>query len=232
MKKILILLLIIETLLFPNILFASKNIEIVNTITFSRVGGSVNDPVEQESPDWQYASNAYNIWRCTHYGTEQDMLDGTGTDHPDNCVHNKTGCIWDVDDGVEAVGGATLVTGQALQGSECVITDSYDNFGGDNKLTIFSASAPNKSITVIASDSSGRSWTLQPIANKNSFRWYLCIGEPPNQVYGPIENSNGGTGNKVIYTLTITALKKIQNVSAGITVWGWLKPSGEVQQTC
>lgn len=161
----------------------------------------LNDPVEQQSPDWNYASNAYNLWRCTH---AED-----GTPHPDNCVHNPTPCTWDTDDYLLRSATGDIASGQTVTVSACFIADGHpDNISagvlGKAGLSVSVNGTP------VASAPDGR---LR--------RWQYCAVDQSPGPYPSIEGSNGGVGLVVPVALSITntTTKAIRDVGAGVHLW-------------
>jgi len=192
-------------------------------LAIGHASGNIQDPVEQLSPDWDYASNVYNMWRCTHDGTEQDMADGTGTEHADSCVHNPTRCVWDDDDHDLSAGSGYLATGATTRATICSIADGADNTGGDDKTAEAWVYSPQRTLAVTMTDTRGHSWTAVPIANKNGWDYLICIREQEPGPFPLIDGSNGGTGIRIDYTLTVTASRKTNGIAAYLQTWGFVR---------
>jgi len=177
--------------------------------------------VEQESPDWIYPDNGYNMWQCLNDGTYEEYLAGGGTPHADNCVHNPTPCLWDVDDLDYDVGWGYLKAGTTATGTKCVITDDGNGkaggWGGDQKTVEARVYAPVSTLTVTLTDTLGHSWTATPVRQGNEYRYAICETET---VAGPF---NGGTGLRVDYTLSITAgSRNVRDIVVHFQQYGWL----------
>lgn len=188
--------------------------------------GDIQNIVEQQSPEWIYPSNAYNVWQCTHDGTLEDFENGGGTEHPDTCVHNpyvNDSCIWDVDDHVGLSDFGFLNAGNSATYTRCNVSDSFNNFGGDNKTFDAQIFAPTKNIVVTYTDTLGRTVTPTPVANGSGWRWTVCVLDDNNGPFVEIPSSNGGQGLRVDGTITITATKKTNSISVFYSVWGWLR---------
>jgi hypothetical protein len=184
--------------------------------------------VEQESPDWRYPNNGYNLWQCTHDGTFEEYQAGTGIEHPDNCVHNPTPCLWDVDDLDYDSGWGFLKAGATATGSKCVIADDGNGrpggWGGDRKTVEAHVYAPVSSLTVRLTDSRGHLWTAVPVAQgKNLYRYSICETEDEPGPFEIIPDSNGGTGLRIDYTLSVTAgSRNVRDVVVHFQSFGWL----------
>lgn len=189
--------------------------------------GDIQDPVEQQSPDWKYPDNAYNIWQCTHDGTYEEYQAGGGVVTADNCVHNPTRadnppCIWDADDHwyVEEVG--MLDRGLAVTFHLCRIDDSSWNCCNQSTFE-FEVSAPGNTITVTGYDTLGHIWNPTPVPSDNRLLWTVCQYDDYIGPFDPIANSNGGYGKRVDAYVTITANRKTNAVGIMAQTWVWLR---------
>jgi hypothetical protein len=184
-------------------------------LAIAHVAGDIQGVVEQESPDWRYASNVYNAWRCTH--------DEDGTEHPDTCVHNPTPCTWDADDHDLSSGFGSLERGASASASICSIADGYDNSGGDDKGVDVWLWSPQRTLTVALTDNLGHAWTAVPTVERNGWRYAICYREREVGPFPELAGTNGGTGIRIDYTLTVSAARKTNGIGAYFQTWGWLR---------
>lgn len=192
----------------------------------------LQDPVENQSPEWDYASNGYNMWQCTHDGTFEEYLAGGGTTHADNCVHNPTRCIWDADDYYAKEGYGYLAAGATVTATLCIIADQHvdgGGYSGEDKTADVWVYSPAKTLTVRMTDSTGQTWLASPVPNGSGWDYIICYRRDEPGPFPEIPNSNGGHGLQFDYTLSITATKKTNAVVARFQVWGWLR---RYQTTC
>jgi hypothetical protein len=221
MKKLLLSLILIFSLGASSVLSAGPQ-PLGNYL----LQGDTQDPVEQLSPDWKYASNGYNNWQCTHDGTFEEYQAGAGTEHPDNCIHNPwraEHCTWDVDDHAGISDWGYLNSGVTIIYPRCYVADSAGNHGGDDKIFDVFVWAPSKNLNVQLTDTLGNVYTPTPVANGNGWAWIICAREHLNGPFALIPNSNGGIGLRVDGNLTITATKKTNGVVVYFSTWGWLR---------
>lgn len=161
-------------------------------LEFRYMGGQVNDPVEQQSP---------NFFRCKHEPPLEPCDSRTWVVNPLGGVP----CAWDVDDHFIHQGYGYVEAGGRVRGSMCVVADQYDNFGGDDHMLFASVYAPEDSLTVTLTNDRGVARPLEPVPDGNGYRWYVCHVDHTPGPYPEIPDSNGGTGLPVTYTLDVVA---------------------------
>jgi hypothetical protein len=196
-------------------------------LTIQRAYTSHATIVEQESPHWAYPDNGYNQWHCTHDGTFEEYQTGAGTEHPDNCVHDPTGCTWDVDALDYDTGHGYLRAGSTATGSKCVIADDGNGkpggWAGDRKTVEAHVYAPVPTLTVRLADNRGHSQTAEPVSAGNGYRYAVCLTEDEPGPFDPIPDSNGGTGLRIDYTLSVTAgARNVRDIAVHFQSFGWL----------
>lgn len=181
-------------------------------LSYTLLGSDRQSPVEQESPDFFFNEN--NTYYCTH--------NADGTLHPDTCVHNPTPCIWDVDDYSSDIGSGDVPASSSITDTKCIIADGFNNYGGDDKHIQFYVSAKTASLTVTVSDSVGGLWIAVPVAgSRGTYTYVICTREHYPGPYPMVPDSNGGTGQRIDYTATITTgTHAANNITAEFQVYG------------
>lgn len=153
-------------------------------------------PVEQQSPgyfydqDWStqdsWVTNPYKYIPSPSPGYVQDI------------------CLWDVDDQIHYSTSGKLAPGASALVTICVVADQYDNFGGDDHMLTVKASNTTPDIAISLTSDQGFSTALTPVKVGKSYEWKTCKVDHTPGPYPTIENSNGGTGKLVKYTVKVT----------------------------
>lgn len=138
-------------------------------------------------------------------------LDGQGPPP----VHNTTGCVWNDQDELTLLGTGNL-TGTTSQ-TVCLVADFDDSARGNYpKRVIVQVYAPSDSLDVTLSNDAGHTWPITSRPSGNLRLWELCVPDPvadlgnvdrlnPLTFWPEIPGTNGGRGQIVNYTLTLTS---------------------------
>jgi hypothetical protein len=180
------------------------------------------EPVEQQSPNY-FTNNP-----CCPQNWDPSLW-----------VSNPTLCAWDVDDTLLEDGGSgwTLDPAASVTTALCLISDGYDNFGGDNHVVLAQVQADTPGLSVTVGSDQGGQWVLSPvpIASRGSqqYAYTFChidtTGSPnPPNWYPVVADSNGGTGLPVIYSLAVT--NPGSHTARG--TWASFSLPGTSQTTC
>ncbi|HSX23496.1 MAG TPA: hypothetical protein VLE74_00115 [Candidatus Saccharimonadales bacterium] len=179
------------------------------TLSFSRFGGDIQYPVEQESPNFFFCGGSQGPIKCAF---DQSTW-----------VRNPTSCVWDVDDYIDRSGTGNVAGGTTATDTTCLIADSYTNYGGDRKTIEVNISSSSSNLQVSLVNSNGVKWAATPVAQKRGYLYALCIKDPTagSMTFPVLANSNGGTGQRVDYTLSIyNPNKTTRSVNAGEQLTG------------
>jgi hypothetical protein len=183
-------------------------------LTFYGATWSLNDPVEQESPNFFYCGGSLGPLWCDF--------------DPSTWVTNPTGCAWDVDDILVRRGYGDLASGDTASDSICLIADSHINFGGDPHIIDVWLVAPMDSLEVTVTNTAGVTWVLTPVERKHDYLYGACFYDTVaqrDQTYPVVPDSNGGTGTRVDYRLTVTNPgRTVRSVTAYEEVRGTTPP--------
>jgi hypothetical protein len=150
------------------------------------------NPVEQESPNF-FDNNCGG-------NPANPACDST------TWVNNPTNCSWDVDDTDTDMGTGDLAATTTVTATKCVIVDGYFLDGqGIPKGGYVEASinANSASLTVTLASSTGQVWTALPLQQHGGYVYTICHRESGGP-YEAIGGSNGGTGRRVDFTLSLS----------------------------
>ncbi len=170
----------------------------------------------------------------------QQYLDHQGT-YPDgdpaSWVRNTTSCVWNDQDSLFRVGSG-YVEGAVSDGM-CLIADLDETSGANRPHSVYvNVYAAADTLRVELSNDAGDSWTAGPsVAHGNLRLWRLCVRDPVADeansrdltIWPEVPGTNGGRGQRVEYTLTVTSLaRRARDVTAHWEIAGtgptWAAP--------
>jgi hypothetical protein len=144
-------------------------------------------------------------------------LDGQGT--KTEPVYNTTRCAWNDQDKVVNLGTGDLSSSTA--NTICLIADYDDSARGNYpKHVTFQVYAASNTLDVTLANDFGNVWHSPPsVASGNKRLWELCIADPiadtgnvdeinPLTYWPEVYGTNGGRGQIVNYTLTISSFQR------------------------
>ena len=177
--------------------------------------GTIDQPVEQESPDYFFGPRT----------------------HPETWVTNPTGCDWDVDDWTAEQGTGDLAGGASVSTTICLVADQYDNFGGDNHAIAVGVSSTSPDLIVTATNDFGRDERAGVEPDGHGYRYQICTSDSTAGPYPSIADSNGGTGLVVTWTVTVANPTRHVEHSVGVVAqtgftgpWTVCDPSARVSE--
>jgi len=148
---------------------------------------SLQDPVEQQSPDFFFGPGAF----------------------PQTWVVNPTGCVWDVDDNQVHYATGYLGAGQSIGDGLCLDAD-WAGLNYSGHLAGVALGSPSANLQVTISFSPGWSFTAQPVWDSASkqYLYRACSATPSYSSVDPalqsIPGSNGGLAVPTHVDLTVT----------------------------
>jgi hypothetical protein len=151
---------------------------------------NLQDPVEQESPNFFFCGGSAGPVNCAF--------------DPSTWVVNPTPCAWDVDDHIDISGSATLPRKTTTTASFCTMSDGFDNYGGDDHSVEVLVGAPVDNFTVTLTSSRGFSTAASPTYEQGQWTYRICTFDRTPGPYDVIDGSNGGTGLRTDWTLSVT----------------------------
>ena len=172
----------------------------------------IHPVVEQQSPNYYENNCAVDTTRPV---CDQSLW-----------VNNTTGCVWRATDDGASVTGTGYVQG-SVSGSVCMISDweAFPNWGGEPIPVSVGVYAPSDTLRVTLSNNLGVSWNVPAVPNGRDFQYVLCAHDNTPGPYPPVPGSNGGIGTRVLWTVTVTSVKRTSNVRAtlqvGNGIWGF-----------
>lgn len=107
-------------------------------------------------------------------------------------------CGWDVDDAHADVASGTLPAGEKIATSYCIVGDGFNSFGGDNhRVEAYVLGEAGLTVRL----TSDRGYSETAVFSGGSY--LICHVENMPGPYPVVDGSNGGTGLRETYTLTV-----------------------------